>query len=332
MNLVSIIIPIYNVEKYIIKCIHSVINQTYPNIEILLIDDCSPDSSIQLVKDFIQNENINIPIYFFHHENNKGLSESRNTGIKNAKGEYIYFLDSDDWISPNCIDTLLKSALNNNSDVTIGSTICFLEDEKIEKMIFPLRNTTSTILNQDKIFEAFINHQWPVISPNKLYKVAFLKANKLKFKPNLLGEDELWAFEWAKCAEKISFVNENTYYYLLRNGSIISSKTKKNFEDMFIILNEFNSHYIKESNQLKKRFILKHILYYKEMLLIMQYKSIPSDTKSLYDNYKKFKQFPSLNFIDYFSKHYSFLEKKKNFLFHLPAFTGVPFFIWRYKR
>ncbi|WP_313581022.1 glycosyltransferase family 2 protein [Chishuiella sp.] len=332
MKLVSIIIPIYNVEKYIVKCLESVFSQTYKNIEIILVNDCTPDNSIPIINDYLNNLSNYFETKIIHHSINKGLSESRNTGVKNSNGEYIYFLDSDDWISNDSIELLLNSSIKYNSDVAIGGTICYLENEKIEKVIFPLLNTKKFLKNNEEVFTAFMNHEWPVIAPNKIYKKSFLEKNNLHFKPNLLGEDELWAFEWALCAEKVSFVNENTYYYFLRSNSIISSKTKKNFDDMFFILSVFTKFYNNEKNKFKKISLKKYILYYKEMILMMQWKALSSDRKYFYQNYKKLKKYPYLNLIELLSNNYTITQKKKSLLFHLPTLIGAPFYIKRYER
>jgi len=332
MNLTSIVIPIYNVQAFIIKCLESVYQQTYQNIEVILVDDCSPDQSVSIVEDYLKDLNNYFPTSIIRHDINKGLSESRNTGTKHAKGDYIYYLDSDDWISNNCIELLVSSALEYNSDVVIGSTICYLEKEKIEKVIFPLKNTKQFLSSQDEVFDAFMQYQWPVIAPNKLYKRLFLEKYNLSFEPKLLAEDELWSFLWAQYAERVSFVNEHTYYYLLRDNSIISSKTKKNFEDMFFILNKFSEQFNIEKNEKKKQQIKAHILFFKEMILMMQWKSLPNDKAYFYQNYKRLKKYPFLNLVDLLSDKFSITQKKKNTLLHLPTFIGAPFFIWRYER
>lgn len=331
MSLVSIIIPIYNVEKFIIKCLESVYIQTYKNIEVILVDDCSPDESIKVVEDYLKNKENYYTTSIIRHKENKGLSESRNTGTDNANGDYIYYLDSDDWISDNCIELLLKSTINFNSDVVIGGTICYLEKEKVEKDIFPLSNTKE-FLEHNEVFEGFTKYQWPVIAPNKLYKKSFLIENNLSFETGLLAEDELWVFEWAQVAERVSFVNENTYYYLQRDNSIISTKTKKNFEDLFFILNRFSEKFYLENDKNKKQQIKLHILTFKNMIMMMQWRALPYDKAYFFHNYKRLKKYPYLSFAELLFGNYSKIQKKKSLLFHLPTFLGAPFFIWRYER
>ena len=111
---VSIIIPIYNVESYIANCLHSVFNQTYKDLEIILVDDCGTDKSMDVAKEIIRKYKNDFHIIIEHHTYNKGLSAARNTGLKKSTGEFIYFLDSDDTISNDCIERLMFPILQGN--------------------------------------------------------------------------------------------------------------------------------------------------------------------------------------------------------------------------
>jgi len=104
---VSIIIPVYNVSEYIERCLNSVMMQNYKHIEIVIVNDCTPDNSIEKVKSFL-DANTKYPVRLIHHDENLGLSAARNTGVKSASGEYVYFLDSDDEITPDCIYKLVN--------------------------------------------------------------------------------------------------------------------------------------------------------------------------------------------------------------------------------
>src|SRR5574344_647377 len=123
MKDVSIIIPIYNVEKYVAKCINSVISQTYDHskIECIIVNDCTPDCSMDIVNEIISRYNGDMTFIIHNHNHNQGLSAARNTGIDFATGQYIYFLDSDDYIYPNTIETLLSATENNTIDLVIGN-------------------------------------------------------------------------------------------------------------------------------------------------------------------------------------------------------------------
>ena len=126
MDLISIIVPVYNVEKYIHECVDSIINQTYKNIEIILVDDGSPDNCGKICDEYAKKDN-RIKVI---HKPNGGLSDARNHGIDVANGEWLMFIDSDDWIEPNMAEKLLHSALNNKADLAISSVILFDEEKE----------------------------------------------------------------------------------------------------------------------------------------------------------------------------------------------------------
>ena len=117
--LVSINIPVFKCEKYILRCLESVKNQTYKNLEIILVNDCTPDESMTIIKQFV-NENPDLTVKVYEHEKNSGLSVVRNTGINASVGEYIYFLDSDDEITEDCIALLVENALKTDAQITIS--------------------------------------------------------------------------------------------------------------------------------------------------------------------------------------------------------------------
>ena len=121
---VSIIIPIFKVEKYIKRCLESVVSQDYSDIECILVNDCSPDDSFSIAKDFVDNYTGHISFSLVSHNINKGLSEARNTGINQSKGDYIYFLDSDDAIPNDAISNLVQAATHHGyPEIVYGRTI-----------------------------------------------------------------------------------------------------------------------------------------------------------------------------------------------------------------
>ena len=133
LPLVSIVIPIFNVEKYISQCLNSAISQTYQNIEILCIDDNGEDESMKIVSSLSETDS---RIKIIHHKTNLGLGPARNTGIRTSRSDYIYFLDADDWIKPNEIENLVIAATQNSADIVIGSAYAFPDtrSENLEKV------------------------------------------------------------------------------------------------------------------------------------------------------------------------------------------------------
>ena len=131
--LVSIVVPVYNVESYIEECLQSVCSQTYENLEIICVDDVGNDRSMDVVRSFAVKD---CRIKIIEHDKNKGLAEARNTGLEHVSGDYVFFLDSDDWLVDDAIEKLLSSAMTNNADVVVGQLSAFSDDESEEMRIF----------------------------------------------------------------------------------------------------------------------------------------------------------------------------------------------------
>jgi len=216
--LVSVIIPVYKVEPYIIRCIDSVLNQTYRQIEVILVDDCSPDCSMDLAKDFIREspKSQDLKFLFLQHDHNRGLSAARNTGIKAATGDYIYFLDSDDEITNDCIELLLKESVGGIIDVVFAGNVEVREDN--ECMCFPLEDYY--IYDSYEIIKAFTNGKIAIIAWNKLVKRKIVQERELLFKEGVINEDELWTFLLVNNISSIRYMAKVTYIYYIHPNSI----------------------------------------------------------------------------------------------------------------
>lgn len=222
---VSIIIPIYNVAPYVEACLQSVFNQTYQNIEILLVDDCGTDDSMDIVTNLIKGYNGNFEIKVLHHPHNKGLSAARNTGIKAASGEYLYFLDSDDTISNNCIELLIKPIQKYHADFVIAN----YKVVGTTKRYPPLLLKEEYLKHNENIISAYAKGEWYMMAWNKLINKDFIYKNNLFFKESVLHEDELWSFQLACCSQSMYIIQYNTYFYYIRENSITTNYKKKNY-------------------------------------------------------------------------------------------------------
>lgn len=211
--LVSVILPVYGVEKYLNKAVDSVMAQTYKNFELILVDDCSPDSCPLLCDNAAEKYP---EIRVIHKQKNEGLGFARNTGLEEAVGEYVYFMDSDDYIEPDLLEKAV-SALEENTEVVIFGVNRIHEDEngsitKTEKLTPDEAQCTSAketadifyMLNERKIFP----FAW-----NKLYKKAFLDEIGIKFESTKLIEDFLFNIEIFGKAGFIRVIPENLYNY-----------------------------------------------------------------------------------------------------------------------
>lgn len=213
---VSIIIPVYNVETYIEECLYSVIDQTCKSgLECILVDDCGIDNSVSIAEQFIRQYKGPISFSLLHHERNKGLSAARNTGIREAKGEYVYFLDSDDKLYPDSMLDLLFVANR------------YLDAEVIQGCTYP-----GFILSIEKFPDYSNDVEWirhglctisiPDPAWNKLIKRDFVLKNNLFFAEGYLQEDTIWSYQIQKYISSIAFCFETTYWYRYNPNGIMN--------------------------------------------------------------------------------------------------------------
>lgn len=326
--LVTISIPIYNCENHLVNCLQSVVNQEYKNLEIQLVDDLGNDNSMQLAEDFIlKHSDFNFKI--LKNEKNSGLSVVRNVGIDHAKGKYIFFLDSDDEITPDCISKIVEIAEREQVQMVCGNVKTVKLETKEEISAFRLQNTKDKIIGNTEIFESFIQGKFPVPSWNKLILLDFLKQNKLYFKEGLFAQDSLQSFETALVLDSVFFLKDNTYIYYLHQDSVIHNRKKKHFDNWITIATEFEKHYQKEENSKRKKQILGYLIDYKDLTLLMNWKAQKNEElwKYSYDAYKKLASF---SVGDYLDSAFSLELKKKNFLQNLPTNLGYKIFRKRF--
>lgn len=223
MSKVSVIVPIYNVEEYIEECVRSIIAQSYKDIEIILVDDCGNDNSVQIAENILNDEaHGKFSFVVLHHEKNRGLSAARNTGVEVASGDYVYFMDSDDTITPDCIEKLVYRAESTGADIVVGGinvvgnspTIPSLDNEIVP---FVLDNPAD-------VLNSYIYGKWYMMAWNKLIKRRFLTENNITFIEGLIHEDYAWSFDVASSAKSVAFVGEETYNYLIRENSLQTAK------------------------------------------------------------------------------------------------------------
>lgn len=245
---ISIIIPVYNVELYIARCVKSVVAQEYPGtIECIIVDDCGQDNSISIVEKLITEHNTNIVFQILHHEQNRGLSAARNTGVKAAAGDYVYYLDSDDYISKDCIATLVTSIAEHDYDIVIGNIEVLGNDWGVPKLI------AEEGAYNDKILSMYCNRQFYMMAWNKLYKKSFIERNNLYFEEGILHEDDHMSFRAFAAADSVYVSHRKTYYYLVRESGIMSMNqyTKRNrdsyAETLLMIADYIQSHAVMNS-------------------------------------------------------------------------------------
>lgn len=224
-DLVTIIIPVYNTEKYLNRCLDSVINQTYKNLEIICINDGSKDNSLNILNEYVKKDS-RIKVIT---QENQGVSKARNTGIEISKGKYLTFIDSDDWIEPNMIEEILKTAQNDYSDIVI----CSHYDVFVERKKPYQYKTKETYFEYDSA-DGYIKEiiYFPVVPWGKLFKKDFIKD--MRFDENLtISEDRLFWYNLLYLTPSITLLKKPLYNYLNeRPQSSMSdiNSTYKNYE------------------------------------------------------------------------------------------------------
>lgn len=278
-KLVSIIVPIYNVEKYVKRCVDSIINQTYKNIEIICVDDGTVDNSIQMISS-INDSRLKIV-----HKDNGGLSSARNYGLKYATGDFISFVDSDDWVDPDFIMTLIKQFYEYSVDIAcIGFDYAYNDhyekyEYKIKSRVLSCKRALTVLCEGKKI----TNHVW-----NKMYK-AQLFENVL-FKEGRRFEDIYIMHCLFMKSKAVSVISKDLYHYFMRSDSILHEEKPQNIADIAI-------GYISRYNALKsvidKYFTLKKCAWasYQILFLIdLKNKIDPKDYDRIAEFWKHHKQ------------------------------------------
>ena len=263
-KLVSVVVPVYNVENYLTECLDSITNQTYRNFEVILVDDGSTDGSSQMC-DEIAREDERIHVI---HKENGGLSDARNTGLRASKGEYIIFIDSDDMVSAIMLEQMVKSMQENNADISTclfktfeASKDLRLGDNSVEKI---------TMLEGKVLVKKLYSGEYPdiaFVAWNKLYKRSLFEDNNIEYPVGRFYEDTFTTFKLLYEAEKIAIIDNPFYHYRIRQGSIMKSTiTKKKVidwiagdreaVDFFIQAKEYELVALAANNFLKSQIIL----------------------------------------------------------------------------
>ena len=236
---ISIIIPVYNVEKYLAECLDSCINQTLHDIEIICINDCSPDNS-QKILDEYKNKDIRVKI--IKHEKNLGLGGARNTGIENASGEYLWFVDSDDFISENACQLLYDTAKEHNLDMLNFNLISFYDNQDGTKRY--VEDVYDTDWGKHVVFQPLKDFDvtkgnWPPVSAcSYIIKTVFVK--QFRFRLHCYYEDTDWTMILYASAQRVRCMTYTAYHRRITPGSITQSEmTERKFCDKIEVARAF---------------------------------------------------------------------------------------------
>ncbi len=296
----SLIIPVYNTEKYLSRCLSSIFEQAMDmsNIEVVIVDDGSTDNSSLIIKKFQEKfDNIKIVV-----QENKGLSEARNTGVSNSKGEYIWFIDSDDSITENSLEDIIKLINKIDFEILFFGFNYILSPDKSESYIVDNSNENG-YYSLDDIIKSNINFR--PMSWSYIYKRTFLIENNITFCKNLLHEDEEYSVKTLMLSNKNYFTNNIYYNYFLNSNSIMTTFKPKSIYDRIFILKTFK-------NMLKSASKNNDFILYRAFILLLTilepnniYKFSKKERKEIYSSIIKIGfDFSKLNIINKNEKLY----------------------------
>lgn len=306
MKKLSVIIPVYNVEKYIEDCLYSVLNQTFKEIEIILVNDGSTDNSALIIEQ-IGQEDDRIKII---KQKNQGLGSARNTGIKHSTTPYLIFIDSDDFIEKNMIEVLYTLAIRNDSDIVKCRYIKVKENGYKSAIVSSLWEDN----NRKTFFKNILSLNYLSVSWDAIYKKSLFTENNLYF-PDMYYEDVGFCFKLFYYAKKVDFSNDILYNWRQREGSITRTVNKKQIKDIFKIF-DITYDFLQQHDCYKtyeKEFICRCMKQYNSLIKKVEYFS-NNDTKKIkkYFSYIQKKLKTSLYFND---KNISLLKITNSSLF-----------------
>ena len=242
-ELISIVVPVYNVEKYLSTCVESILKQTYSNIEVILVDDGSTDCSGKMCDHYMgQDERIKVI-----HKKNGGLSDARNKGIIQAEGKYITFIDSDDVVSSDYVEYLYNILEENDGDIAICDPVHCYPNEKI---VFEQETFMRVYKAEDAIVEMLYQKSFLVAAWGKLYKKDYFE--EIEFPKGMLFEDSAVMYKIFDKAKIIVYGNAKLYGYMHREGSITTKKFSKRDCDILIICQQLTEYLSNRSEKLQK--------------------------------------------------------------------------------
>jgi len=212
---ISIIVPVYQVDKYLRRCLDSIVNQTYKNLEIILVEDGSSDNSPAICEEYAQKDGRIIVI----HQHNQGVSVARNTGLDMVTGDYIGFVDSDDWVELDMYEKLYKAIIENEADISIAGCYWETQRERAERPVDFVKYHSPTTMLEGTIFgkNIAISAVWSKLYRKKLFEIT-------RFVPNVYSEDNICMVDLFGKSPKLAFVQDCCYHYNKMNDTSVTIK------------------------------------------------------------------------------------------------------------
>jgi len=229
--MISVVVAIYNVEKYITKCLESIVNQDYADFELILVNDGSTDNSEKVIKNYLKNLSINWKLI---NKDNGGQSSARNIGYKNAKGDYIVFIDSDDVISRDFLSSLYAQ-FDNNIDIV------FCNYAYVPYQVAPIDNNNSvSTFNRNELLKLFLKRTIDFVIPSMMFRKSFLDKNNISFNEDIrFSEDQMYMWETIFACKKTKYLYKKMYGYYLREKSIMTASPYEKISKAFDVYKGF---------------------------------------------------------------------------------------------
>jgi glycosyltransferase involved in cell wall biosynthesis len=289
---VSVVVPIYKVEKYLNRCVDTIVNQTYTNLEIILVDDGSPDKSGSIAKEYAKSDD-RIKVI---NKKNGGLSDARNVGMQYITGDFTLFVDSDDWLETKMIESMVHVSIEYKAEVVQSAFYYAYEDHLLFDNRYYQKNDPPIVLDNEVLMtELVVGERVKNFAWGKLYKTEIIR--EIPFKKGVLFEDVFWAHKVMQRVNTYVILNEPLCFYFQRYDSIVSTYTSKNL-DIIEGLKErqcFIEEFYKDLSLKSFKFLLKTILIQYYLLLVNR----KEDNRGVYKkelqmyikkNYRQFSQ------------------------------------------
>ncbi|VYT80160.1 glycosyltransferase [Clostridium tertium] len=314
--MITIILPIYNVEKYLEKSLKSILDQSYKDYELIVVDDGSTDKSLKILNKY-KSKFQKIRIFT---QDNIGVSEARNLALSHAKGDYILFVDSDDFLKEDMVEKMACKAKESQSDIVISNYYLYYEENKFHKAISDMPNIIT--YQSGQVVDMMLRYKFQGQLWNKLFKHSLLKENDFSFEKGRYIQDIFPVFKVINKAKKITYIDDELYFYRQREGSTVNKRNKKLTEDFYhamtSIINYIEENEIdvnKKSLKIFKSNVFSYFIYH-------------YTNEDLKNNYRKFKksQYKNLNmnFSEFlFLKGLSYKDKLRVGLWKMGLFNII---------
>lgn len=271
-KLISIIVPVYNVEKYLKKCVYSILNQSYKNLEVILVNDGSTDNSGKIC-DELSREDSRIKVY---HKDNGGLSDARNYGVAKANGEYVGFVDSDDYIDQYMYENLYKAIRKYNTQIAECGITRVYKNNKLRPHYDG--EEYSLVVDREGYLKEYLENR-------KVYGAAVCKllsidlAKVLKFPDGRVYEDVFYTLELLKKVDKYTLISGNYYYYYIRGNSITTKTFSSRDMDYIEIIDKIGEYTLNNYSKLKEKLFIRqgfaYLSIFNQIIQLNDYRQIP---------------------------------------------------------